>query len=97
MAKVNSVSDIWKEVEKGSILPHVLKIRLTDNVTKKPGCLYLFDLLHPRFLPLLGTTEKEQKIYYSFEMLSKYLKYPTMIMLASIEILIVIKNYRKAC
>jgi hypothetical protein len=73
MREASSISDIWKEVSRGATLPYVLKIKITDNVTKRPGFLYLFDLFHPRFLPLTPEVEKNQHIYYSFEKLSKYI------------------------
>ncbi|GAA5803796.1 hypothetical protein HPULCUR_009281 [Helicostylum pulchrum] len=51
MKKTDTPMDIWKDISGGTQLPHVLKIKLTDALTKRPGYLYVFDLLHPRFLP----------------------------------------------
>lgn len=75
MKKIDNVMDIWKELSSGTKLPHVIKIRLTDALTRRPGYLYLFDLLHPRFLPLIPEIERSQHIHYSFENLSKYKLY----------------------
>jgi hypothetical protein len=70
LERVESIADIWKEVSKGAKLPNVLKIRLRDNVTNRPGYFYLFDLFNPSFLPLTPDNENSQHIYFSFEKLS---------------------------
>lgn len=73
MRKANTPMDIWKDISGGTKLPHVLKIKLTDALTKRPGYLYVFDLLHPRFLPPTLETQRDTVIYSSFQKISKYI------------------------
>ncbi|GAA5815617.1 hypothetical protein MFLAVUS_009129 [Mucor flavus] len=67
MKKTNTPMDIWKDISGGTQLPHVLKIKLTDALTKRPGYLYIFDLLHPRFLSPTLETKRGSVIYSSFQ------------------------------
>ncbi|KAI8052637.1 hypothetical protein BDF21DRAFT_431681 [Thamnidium elegans] len=67
MKKTDTPMNIWKDISGGTQLPHVLKIKLIDALTKRSGHLYIFDLLHPRFLPPTLETKKGAVIYNSFE------------------------------
>ncbi|KAI9268621.1 hypothetical protein EDC94DRAFT_600735, partial [Helicostylum pulchrum] len=67
MKKTDTPMDIWKDISGGTQLPHVLKIKLTDALTKRPGYLYVFDLLHPRFLPPTLENKRGAVIYSSFQ------------------------------
>lgn len=41
------MKDIWELICRGTRYPSFLKIRLTDPITRRPGHLYLIDLLDP--------------------------------------------------
>lgn len=69
LKETDSVMDIWENMRREATQPHVIKIRLTDHLTKRFGCLYIFDLLHPRFLPLTPQSSYPN-IYYSFKKIS---------------------------
>ncbi|KAI7896138.1 uncharacterized protein EV154DRAFT_281422 [Mucor mucedo] len=61
MRKADSVMDIWKMMRNGTKFPHVVRIRLIDPVTNRPGYLNLFDLLNPMFSP------QESKLVFSVQ------------------------------
>lgn len=73
MKHVNHVDTIWSRVKEGTLVPFVLKIRLTDEA-QFMGHLTIVDLLQPEFQrpPMLRPAAS---IYCSFEQLSKSFLY----------------------
>lgn len=62
--------NIWEMMRNGTKFPHVIRIRLIDPVTNRPGYLNMFDLLSPMFLPQESTLTFS--VQGSFQNLRKY-------------------------
>lgn len=67
--KPAKLREIWENASRGTKWPSILVIKLTDLRKNTVGRIAVFDLLHPRFSPLLNSSSENG--YNSFQKLRK--------------------------
>ena len=78
MKSAESVLNVWEQCSRKSTkIPHLIKIRFTDSVTRRTGSFLLLDLLQPKFCAPTRTSistnsfSNNQLLHQSFQKLCK--------------------------